>query len=171
MTVPATSATELRQVQGTPVEPDERWARVDAKMRALGYRADALIEVLHAAQQVFGYLPEDVLQYVADQLAVPPSKVFGVATFYSYFSLQPRHRHTVVVCTGTACYLSGAGALVSVLAGALGTQHGGEGRAARVSVLEARCLGPCSMAPVVVVDGEVRGRAQPGALAALMEDL
>jgi bidirectional [NiFe] hydrogenase diaphorase subunit len=162
-------AAELGPVGGAPPAAEEPWAKVEAKMREIGYRADGLIEVLHTAQQAFGYLPESVLEYLADKLKVPPSKVFGVATFYSYFSLKPRKRHTVVVCTGTACYLSGAGALVSMLADALKPRHGDDRRAARVSVLEARCLGPCSMAPVLVVDGEVRGRVHPAELAALVE--
>jgi bidirectional [NiFe] hydrogenase diaphorase subunit len=161
-------AAELGPVEGAPGAAEEPWAKVEARMREIGYRADGLIEVLHAAQQAFGYLPQSVLEYLADRLRMPPSKVFGVATFYSYFSLKPHYRHTVVVCTGTACYLSGAGALASALAGALTGGHG-EGGAPSVSVLEARCLGPCSMAPVVVVDGEVRGRAHPAGLVELVE--
>ena len=87
---------------------DPRWSAVDAAMRRYGYRGDALIEVLHAAQEAFGHLHPQVLRRVALALRLPLSKVFGVATFYHYFVLKPPARHQCVVCMGTACYIHGA---------------------------------------------------------------
>jgi len=81
-------------------------------MRRLGYSPDSLIEVLHTAQEAFGYLDAETLAYVGDSLGVPPSRTYGVATFYSYFTLKPQGEHTCVVCTGTACYISGAGTIL-----------------------------------------------------------
>ena len=81
-------------------------------MRRLGYRPDALVEALHSVQDSFGYLDRDALVFVAGSLRVPPSRVYGVATFYSYFSLKPPGAHTCVVCMGTACYINGAPALL-----------------------------------------------------------
>lgn len=149
---------------------DQRWGQVEAKMRELGYRPDALIEVLHTAQEAFGYLDVEVLAGVGDRLGVPQSKVYGVATFYSYFSLEPLARHSCMVCTGTACYLDGASALLAAVAGVLA------GRGAKVpgqwlALEEVRCLGPCSMAPVAVVDGAVHGKLSPGELVSLVEAL
>ncbi len=95
---------------------DKRWRQVDVRMRRLGYRPDGLIEVLHTTQEVFGYLDDEALSYIGESLGVPPSKVYGVATFYSHFLLKPQGLHTCVVCTGTACYIKGASALLAAIA-------------------------------------------------------
>jgi bidirectional [NiFe] hydrogenase diaphorase subunit len=150
---------------------DKRWRQVDVRMRRLGYRPDGLIEVLHTTQEVFGYLDDEALSYVGENLGVPPSKVYGVATFYSHFTLKPQGLHTCVVCTGTACYINGASALLAAIGHELGVQPGGTTPDGRVSVLKARCLGACSMAPAVVVDGEVHGHAVPGDLVGVLEKL
>ncbi len=150
---------------------DKRWRQVDVRMRRLGYRPDGLIEVLHTTQEVFGYLDDEALSYVGETLGVPPSKVYGVATFYSHFTLKPQGLHTCVVCTGTACYINGASALLAAIGKELGVQPGGTTPDGRVSVLKARCLGACSMAPAVVVDGEVHGHATPRDLVDVLEKL
>jgi bidirectional [NiFe] hydrogenase diaphorase subunit len=150
---------------------DKRWRQVDVRMRRLGYRPDGLIEVLHTTQEVFGYLDDEALSYVGERLGVPPSKVYGVATFYSHFTLKPQGLHTCVVCTGTACYINGASALIAAIGKELGVQPGGTTPDGRVSVLKARCLGACSMAPAVVVDGEVHGHAVPAQLVDVLEKL
>lgn len=159
-------------VVGRPApNDDKRWRQVDVRMRRLGYRPDGLIEVLHTTQEVFGYLDDEALSYVGDSLGVPPSKVYGVATFYSHFALKPQGLHTCVVCTGTACYINGASALLAAIGKELGVQPGGTTPDGRVSVLKARCLGACSMAPAVVVDGEVHGHAVPAELVDVLEKL
>ena len=104
---------------------DKRWRQVDERMRRLGYRPDGLIEVLHTTQEVFGYLDDEALLYVGESLGVPPSKVYGVVTFYSHFMLKPQGLHTCVVCTGTACYIKGASALLAAIAKELGIEPGG----------------------------------------------
>lgn len=126
-------------------------------MRRLGGGSDALIEALHAVQEAFGYLDDDALRFVGDSLRVPPSRVYGVATFYSYFTLRPAGRHTCVVCTGTACYINGAREIVDALASEAGLAPGDTTPDGAVSLLTARCVGACSLAPVVVVDGVVSG--------------
>ena len=150
---------------------DKRWRQVDVRMRRLGYRPDGLIEVLHTTQDLFGYLDDEALLYVGDCLGVPPSKVYGVATFYSHFTLKPQGEHTCVVCTGTACYINGAGALLSEISKKLGVAAGGTTSDGRVSLLKARCLGACSMAPAVVIDGEVHGKTVLAELSQLLEAL
>lgn len=140
-------------------------------MRRLGYRPDGLIEVLHTVEEVFGYLDHEALLYVGDCLGVPPSKVYGVATFYSLFTLKPRGLHTCVICAGTACYINGAAALLAEVRRLLGVEAGAMTPDGRVSVLKVRCLGPCSMAPAVVLDGEVHGKVEPSGLASLLAEL
>lgn len=127
-------------------------------MRELGRSPDGLIEVLYTVQQAFGYLSSEALAYVAASLDLPPSKVYGVATFYSFFSLEPQGRHTCVVCLGTACHISGAARLLGTAEGVLGVGPGETTADGRVSLQTAHCLGICSLAPLMVVDGRVHGR-------------
>lgn len=156
-----------------PVTPsdDKRWRIVDTRMRRLGERPDALIEVLHSVQEAFGYLDGDALAYVGASLGVPPSKVFGVATFYSFFTLKPHGEHTCVVCTGTACYINGAGGIVAAIQRELGVRPKQTTADGRVSLLTARCLGSCSVAPVMVLDGEVQGKLTPDVAVERLEAL
>ena len=150
---------------------DKKWKMIDARIRRRGNSADALIEVLHAVQEAFGFLEPDVLAYVGNALGVPPSRVYGVATFYSLFMLKPQGEHTVVVCTGTACYINHASALLGRIHDRLDIKPGETSEDGLVSLLNARCLGACSMAPAVVVDGSVQGRVTPEGVDLILEGL
>jgi bidirectional [NiFe] hydrogenase diaphorase subunit len=155
----------------SPPRDDKRWRQVDVRIRRLGARPDGLIEVLHTVQEVFGFLDDDALTYVSEALGVPPSRVLGVATFYSHFVRKPQGEHTCVVCMGTACYINGAGAIFTRLHETLGIEAGGTTPDNRISLLRARCLGACSMAPAVVVDDEVHGRISPDSVEQMLEAL
>jgi bidirectional [NiFe] hydrogenase diaphorase subunit len=156
-----------------PVAPtdDKRWKIVETRMRRLGNRPEALVEALHSAQEAFGYIDDDALRYIGTTLNIPPSTVFGVATFYHYFRLQPSGLHTAVVCTGTACYIDGAGELLSAVAEQLGVRPKETSADGRLTVLTARCIGACSLAPATIIDGEVQGRAGPADLVARLREL
>jgi bidirectional [NiFe] hydrogenase diaphorase subunit len=140
---------------------DTRWRIVQTRMRRLGHTPASLIEVLHAVQEAFGYLDAEALEYVGIALGVPRSKVYGVATFYSYFLLRPPGDHACIVCTGTACYINGARAILDGVARDLHVQPGETTADGRVSLLTARCLGSCSLAPAMILDGDVEGRLTP----------
>jgi bidirectional [NiFe] hydrogenase diaphorase subunit len=148
---------------------DKRWKIVETRMRRLGDRPEALIEALHSAQEAFGYLDDDALQYVSDILGVPPSKVYGVATFYSFFTLKPQGQHTCVVCTGTACYINGAKEILSGIDEKYGIKPRQTTADNKLSLLTARCLGACSLAPAVIVDGDVAGKVKADELIARLE--
>jgi len=137
---------------------DKRWRIVDATMRRHGYVGNSLIETLHTAQESFGYLDEPALRFVASSLNLPLSKVYGVATFYHHFMLKPQGEHTCVVCLGTACYIKGADQLLASLEKAYGVKAGQTTRDGRLSVMTARCLGSCGLAPAAVLDGTVMGK-------------
>src|ERR1044071_5000912 len=94
---------------------DKRFKILDTHMKRHQLKPDALIEVLHKAQELFGYLENDLLLYIAHNLKLPPSRVYGVATFYHFFTLKPKGVHTCVVCLGTACYVKGADKLISAI--------------------------------------------------------
>ena len=152
-----------------PPNDDKRWKIVATRMRRLGDRPEALIEALHAAQEAFGYLDSDALEFVGDTLGVPHSRVFGVATFYSFFTLKPQGDHTCVVCTGTACYINGADDIIKAFDDNLGVKPKGTTEDGKISLLTARCIGACSLAPAVIVDGEMKGKAVTDELMAVLE--
>jgi bidirectional [NiFe] hydrogenase diaphorase subunit len=129
-------------------------------MRRLGNRPDALIEAFHSTQEAFGHIDDEALRYVGESLSVPPSKVFGVATFYHYFRLKPQGDHTCVVCTGTACYIDGALDILAAIRAKLDVEPHGVTTDGRLSLLTGRCFGSCSLAPAAIVDGEVVGRVE-----------
>ncbi len=148
----------LTAVKPTAPTIDKRWKIVDGTMRRHGFDSKALIETLHTVQEAFGYLDDQALRYVALSLKTPLSKVFGVATFYHFFTLKPHGEHSCVVCMGTACYIKGAPQLVEAITEAYGAKPGETTADNRLSVLTARCVGSCGLAPAVVFDGEVIGR-------------
>ncbi|MDZ8054375.1 MAG: bidirectional hydrogenase complex protein HoxE [Aulosira sp. ZfuVER01] len=141
----------------THASGDKRFKMLDATIKRYQYQQDALIEVLHKAQELFGYLETDVLYYVAHSLKLPPSRVYGVATFYHLFSLAPSGAHTCVVCTGTACYVKGAQAILTEVEQSAHIHAGETTPDSQLSLLTARCLGACGIAPAVVFDGTVLG--------------
>jgi len=160
------AATAPSAVQGSAARPsgDRRFKLLEVAMKRHQYRQDALIEILHAAQELFGYLEHDLLLFVARHLKLPPSKVYGVATFYHFFSLKPKGQHTCVICMGTACYVKGADALLDVVGKAAHIKSGETTADNRLSLVTARCLGACGIAPAVVLDGVIRGHETPAQL-------
>jgi bidirectional [NiFe] hydrogenase diaphorase subunit len=141
-----------------PSTHDARLEQVDAAARRQRYRPDALLEVLRVAQQTYGYLPLDVLWHVARQLKLPPSRVYGVATFYHLFTLSPRGAHTCVVCLGTACHIQGGPRIVQALERGTGVPAGQTSTDGRLSLGTSRCLGACGVAPTVIYDGQIAAR-------------
>jgi len=137
---------------------DRRWRIVDATMRRHGHQSHALIETLHTVQEAFGYLEKAALQYVAAALRVPLSRAYGVATFYHLFNLKPQGEHACVVCMGTACYIKGAASIAAAVEKMSGVQPGETTADGKLSLLLARCLGACGLAPAAVFDGEVAGK-------------
>jgi bidirectional [NiFe] hydrogenase diaphorase subunit len=140
---------------------DKRWKIVEATARRLGREQHALIETLHTVQESFGYLDETALRFVANVLRVPVSRVYGVATFYHFFTLKPKGRHTCVVCTGTACYIKGAPTLLEAVEQRFGIKPGETTPDGNLSLLTARCLGSCGLAPAAVLDNVVLGKTGP----------
>lgn len=149
------SKTLSKKPQKSDKNVDKSFQILDIAIKRNHYRQEFLIEILHTAQEAFGYLDLDVLEYVAHALKLPLSQVYGVATFYNLFSLKPSGQHTCVVCLGTACYVKGSDKLLEALEQELSIKSGETTVNQQVSLLSARCLGACGIAPVVVFDGEV----------------
>jgi bidirectional [NiFe] hydrogenase diaphorase subunit len=150
---------------------DNRFKVIDRTLKRFQFQQDALIEVLHTAQEAFGFLSDDLLIYVARQLKLPLSWVYGVATFYHFFSLKPQGEHNCTICLGTACYVKNAAELIAGLRQSYGIEPGQMTPDRRFSVSTARCLGSCGLAPVVLLDGNVIGRAVPESLIAQIQSV
>lgn len=157
--------------EGVTLADDPRLKLVDRTMKRLQYQPDALIEVLHTAQEAYGYLSRELLAHVAAKLKLPESQVFGVATFYHFFTLRPRGEHTCIVCTGTACYVKGAGEIVKALEANCEVKAGQTTTDGRLFLGTARCLGNCSLAPMLTLDGRVHGPETPASALQKMQQL
>ncbi|NLJ16313.1 MAG: NAD(P)H-dependent oxidoreductase subunit E [Clostridiales bacterium] len=120
--------------------------------------AGGLMPVLHEAQEIYGYLPIEVQNKIASELNIPLEKVYGVVSFYSQFSINPKGKYKVSVCLGTACYVKGAGNLYEKLKQKLGVEDGGITDDGKFSLEACRCIGACGLAPVLTVNDEVYGR-------------
>ncbi len=156
--------------QSAPVlSADEKRRRmIIGTMRRNGYAPDALIETLHTVQNAYGYLDTPSLRFVAQELHIPQSLVYGVATFYHAFTLKPEGHHRCVLCQGTACYIKGSQAILNAVTKTYHITPGNTTEDGEISLLTARCLGACSMAPAAIMDENVVGYLTPErALAAL----
>lgn len=137
---------------------DPRFEKLDAFI-ADGHRsAGSLIAVLHQAQQLFGFLPEEVQRHVAQALQIPPADVYGVVTFYNYFTMKPVGKNPISVCMGTACYVQGADKVLAALESELGIKPGEMTEDGLFSLEVCRCIGACGLAPVITVGSEVHGK-------------
>jgi bidirectional [NiFe] hydrogenase diaphorase subunit len=161
MTDITTATARPRPSETSHPSGDDRFDLLDKQMKRVQYGQDQLIEILHLAQDVFGYLSEDILMYLARGLMLPPSMVYGVATFYQLFTFDPPGDHSCTVCTGTACFVKGADDIVVAVSGAHSVEVGTTSEDGTLTLKTARCIGSCGLAPVLVVDGEVLAHQTP----------
>ncbi|MGN0660910.1 MAG: NAD(P)H-dependent oxidoreductase subunit E [Oscillospiraceae bacterium] len=139
---------------GTP----EQEAKLKEVIAAHADQQGALMPVLQEAQEIYGYLPIEVQSIIAKEMGVPLEEVYGVSTFYSQFSLQPKGQYKISVCLGTACYVKGSGDIYAELCKKLGIQGGECTPDGKFSLEACRCIGACGLAPVLTVNDEVYGR-------------
>ena len=135
--------------------------QVEAICDKHGNRPGELINILHEAQSMHGYLPEEMQRIIARKLNIPASKVYGVVTFYSFFTMTPKGKHPISVCLGTACYVRGSERLLEEIKRALGIEVGETTPDGKFSLDCLRCVGACGLAPVVMIGDQVYGRLQP----------
>jgi NADH:ubiquinone oxidoreductase subunit E len=147
-----------------------KFKELDSYVDALPEKHGMLISVLHKAQAIFGYLPQEVQLHVARKLDLPAAKVYGVVSFYSYFAEEPRGDHIINVCTGTACFVRGAEGILKELESHLGIKSGQTTPDGRFTIDALRCVGACGLAPVVMVDGKVYGRVKTGEVTGIVKE-
>ena len=144
---------------------------VEAIVSARKGRASQLIEVLQDLQEAQGYVSEEAMSVVSERLGVPLIEVYRVANFYRAFSLAPRGRHLITVCTGTACHVRGAPRMLDEVLGQLGVNPGETTDDGRFTVESVNCLGACALGPVVVLDGVYHDHMTPGKLRKLIQSV
>lgn len=135
-----------------------------------GNQPGELINILHKAQELFGYLPREVQEVIARQLNIPVSKVYGVVTFYSFFSMTPKGEHPISVCMGTACYVRGAEKVLDEFKRLLNINVGETTPDGKFSLTSLRCVGACGLAPVVLIGEKVYGRVVPGDVEKILQE-
>jgi NADH-quinone oxidoreductase E subunit len=133
-------------------------------------KKSSLIIILHKAQEIFGYIPEEVQEFIAEKIEVPVSKVYGVVSFYNFFSMEPKGKYPISVCTGTACYVRGAEKILEALQKELGLKLGGVTEDGLFSLDSLRCVGACGLAPVMLVGKDVHGKVKPEDVKKIIEN-
>ena len=150
----------------------EHFAEVNRILQKHNYSAAKLIPILQETQEVYKCLSKEVISYVATSIGVPPAKVYGVATFYAHFSLEPKGRHIVRLCDGTACHVKKSHGILNALRSHLKLEDGKTTSSDFAFTVETvSCLGACGLAPVMVIDGEVYGQVQPEQAIALIDEI
>ena len=149
---------------------DENLVKVREVLKAHKEVQGALIPVLHEVQGLYGYLPEDVLKIVSEELEIPMSEIYGVATFYSIFSLKPKGEYIIRVCMGTACYVKGAQLLLDKLSEELDIQVGKTTEDNKFTLEATRCIGACGLAPALMINDKVYGRLVPGDISRILQE-
>ncbi len=147
---------------------DEKLEKLQALIEEHRNVPGALMPVLQGAQEIYGCVPIDVQKYVADALHTTLSDVYGVATFYSQFSLQPKGEYLISVCLGTACYVKGSQKVLDKLSEELGIPVGSTTQDGKFTLQATRCLGACGLAPVMMINDEVYGRLTPDQIPAIL---
>ena len=143
--------------------------QLDSFIDGLTTKEGALIQVLHHAQGIFGYLPKEVQLHIAKALDIAPSKVYGVVSFYSYFTTEPRGEYKISVCLGTVCFVKGADKILAEFEKQLGIKAGETTKDLKFTLEGLRCVGACGLAPVVVVNGKVYGHVKPEKVSEILD--
>lgn len=147
----------------------EKYVALQAVIDELKHEQGALMPIMQKAQDIFGYLPEEVQNYIAKELDIPVSDIYGVATFYAQFNLEPKGKYIISVCLGTACYVKGAQLVLDELEKVLGVPAGSTTPDGLFTLNATRCLGACGLAPVIMVNDDVYGRLTPDQVAGVIE--
>lgn len=147
---------------------EEKYAMIGNVIDTYKDKEGSLIQVLHAAQEIYGYLPLELQKFIAQRMGLPLSEVHGVVSFYSFFSTEERGKHTIHVCMGTACYVRGAQKVVDALEEKLNVKVGQVTADKKFTLDVARCIGACGLAPAVMVDDDVHRQVQASGLDAML---
>ena len=153
------------EFRGTP-EQEERLLAVIAKYEGVQGR---MMPILQEAQEIYGYLPIEVQKIIARETDTPLEEIYGIATFYSQFKLNPNGEVSIAVCLGTACYVKGSAGILEEITNILGVEAGSTSSDGKYSLEATRCIGACGLAPVMTINGDVYGRLTKDQVAPILE--
>lgn len=156
-------------MQGVKDKKKEELKEYMRQCREKEYPESQLIDILHKAQELYGYISREVMDEVSCEMNIPTAHIWGVATFYHYFNLEPQGKYVISVCMGTACYVKGAGEVLSAIKDELGVEEGKTTEDGLFTLNAARCLGACGLAPVIMVNEKIHGDLTAGKVRDLLE--
>lgn len=148
----------------------DKLKRLEEYIDSLPDTEGELINILHEAQDLFGYLPEELQIFISRKLGLTAAKVYGVVTFYSFFTMEPRGKHLISVCMGTACFVKGAEKILKEIKKELGIKEGNSTEDGMFTIDTLRCIGACGLAPVITIDGKVYGRVKPEEVRSILSE-
>lgn len=149
---------------------NKKFLELEEFINNLDSNPNELIAILHRAQHIFGYLPREVQEFIANKLNIPVSKVYGVVTFYSFFTMEKKGQYVINVCLGTACFVRGADKILKEFENKLGIKNGETTEDGRFTLSSLRCVGACGLAPVVQVNGKTYGNATVETVSQILEE-
>ena len=149
---------------------NKKYQELAKYIEELDYKPTELIAILHRAQHLFGYLPREVQEFIADKLNINVSKVYGVVTFYSFFTMEKKGKYVINICMGTACFVRGADKILKEFEEKLGIKNGETTADGKFTLSTLRCVGACGLAPVVQVNGKTYGNATLETVAEILEE-
>ena len=158
--------SKFRNSDGNGLE--QKLEQISNVINLYGGKRDSLIQILHLAQEIYGYLPLGVQKFISEEMDIPVAEVSGVVTFYSFFATKPRGEHTIRVCMGTACYVRGGKKLIERLQELLGIELGDTTSDKKFSFEIARCIGACGLAPAMMIDEKVYKQVNPNQLESIL---
>ncbi|MCQ2914289.1 MAG: NADH-quinone oxidoreductase subunit NuoE [Alphaproteobacteria bacterium] len=162
----------MTETTGQVLTAVEKIEKVREILKENEYKPSRLIPILQAVQEVYRYLPKEVMNFVAEELKIPAGKIYGVATFYAHFSLDPKGKHLIRICDGTACHVRGSEPILTAVRNKLGLTKTKSTTDDMLFTLETvSCLGACGLAPVMVVDEDVHGQMTPDKAVALIDEI
>ncbi len=151
--------------------PKNDLSKLDSVLKEYGDSSTNLITILQKAQNIYGYLPKDVIYYIAEKLSVTPADIMGVATFYSQFRLTPIGKYLIMSCQGTACHVNGSERVLAAMKEYLGIESGETTEDGLFTLEEVACLGCCSLAPVIMINGEAYGNLTPDSAVEVLKNI
>lgn len=151
--------------------PKSDLSKLDSVLGEYGDSSTNLITILQKAQNIYGYLPKDVIYYIAEKLDITPADIMGVATFYSQFRLSPIGKYLIMSCQGTACHVNGSERVLNAMREYLGIESGETTQDGLFTLEEVACLGCCSLAPVIMINGEAYGNLTPDSAVEVLKNI
>lgn len=161
---------QVRTCKCSQETDEEKFARIGEIVDEYKDKEGSLIQILHMAQGIYGYLPMELQEFIAERLSKPLSEVYGVATFYSFFSINPKGENTIRVCLGTACYVRGGKKIVERVRKLLGIDVGETTPDGKFSFEVMRCAGACGLAPVITINDKVYKQVNPDKLQVILKE-